>query len=78
MKAIIGLLLIVAGICLGLYVGLWLCFIGGIMDIINAVRAETLVKATVGWGVVKIMFAGFLGWVCALVLIIPGKMMLEE
>lgn len=78
MKSILGLLLIVAGICLGLYVGLWLCFIGGIMDIITAVRAETLVKATVGWGVVKIIFAGVAGWISGLLLIIPGKIMLEE
>lgn len=72
MKIIIGLLLIVAGIALGLYVGLWLMFIGGIVSIIEQIRAEHLDALTVAWGVVRILFAGLVGMLAAIVLIIPG------
>ena len=34
-KVMIGLGLIVGGIVLGLYVGVWVCFVGGIVDVIK-------------------------------------------
>lgn len=72
MKIVIGLLLIVAGIALGLYVGLWLMFIGGIVSIIEQIRSEHLDALTVAWGVARILFAGMVGMLAAIVLIIPG------
>ena len=73
MKGLIGALLILAGICLGLYVGVWVCLIGGIIDIINELKAPRAVETlTIAWGIVKIMFASLFGWLSAIVLIIPG------
>ena len=38
MKKIIGILIAIAGIALGIYVGVWLMFIGGIVQIVNSIN----------------------------------------
>jgi len=82
MKTILGIAMIIAGIVLGLYVGLWLMFIGGIAGLINvvvgAVAGHGISGMVVAIDVVKIMFAGLTGWLSAFVLIIPGFAMLKE
>jgi len=71
-KEIIGILLMIAGIALGVYVGLWLMFIGGIVQIIDALTAESIKGIAVAVGVVKIVFSNFLAWASGSVLLIPG------
>lgn len=71
-KLIIGLILIVCGIVLGAYVGIWICFVGGIIDVINEIRADELSAVVVAIGVAKVLFANFIGFVAAIALIIPG------
>lgn len=78
MKAIIGLAMIVGGIVLGLYVGVWVCFIGGIVDIIQEIRAEQLEVMGVAFGILKIICAGIAGWASAVVLAIPGGIILKS
>lgn len=78
MKQIIGLVLIVAGIGLGLYCGLWWAFIGGIIQIIEQVRAEHLEAMVVALGICKVLFAGLIGWASAFVLLIPGMACLKD
>jgi len=82
MKTILGIAMIITGIVLGLYVGLWLMFIGGIAGLINvvvgAVAGHGISGIIVAIDVVKIMFAGLTGWLSAFVLIIPGLAMLKE
>ena len=77
MKSILGLVMIVGGIVLGLYVGVWLMFIGGIVQIIQAVKAPEIVAMTVAIGVAKIVFAGISGGLSAIVLILPGYSFLK-
>lgn len=73
MKFIVGLLMVICGIALGLYVGLWVCFIGGIIDVIEASAMSVAV------GGAKIILAGIAGRVSALSLAIPGyNMMLQN
>lgn len=78
MKVGIGILLIVGGIALGLYAGLWWAFVGGIMQIIAAVQATPIPGADIAWGIVKIVFAGAIGGISAFVLIVPGMAMLTS
>ena len=79
MKVIIGIILCALGVVLGVYVGLWVCFIGGIMDIVNEINAltqsEPLNALNVAFGIAKIMFAGVCGVASAFALIIPGSAM---
>lgn len=72
MRVFIGILLILAGVVAGVYVGLWLMFIGGIVQIVDAVQASPVSGMDIGVGIVRIVFAGFTGTVSAFVLILPG------
>lgn len=78
MKQIIGLILVVAGICFGVYAGVWWAFIGGIIDVIEAIRAEHLVAMDVAIGVAKVCLAGIIGAACGIVAIIPGYALLQD
>lgn len=76
MKKLIGVLLIVMGITLGLYLGIWVMFVGGIAGIIdvvaNAINGQGISGMEVAINVAKIMFAGFVGYLSAILLIAPG------
>ncbi len=78
MKTVIGLIMVVGGIACGLYAGLWWAFIGGICDVIEAIRAENMVAMDVAIGVAKVLFAGVIGYGAAAVLLLPGYVMLKD
>lgn len=69
---ILGFLMLVGGALLGLYVGVWVCFIGGIVDVITEVRAVTMVPMNIAIGIAKVMFSGFFGWLVAILICVPG------
>jgi hypothetical protein len=71
MKAILGIALIIIGATVGVYVGVWLLFIGGIVDAVNlfkginpvtglsvAITILKIVCAPVGWVIVTLI-SGF-------------------
>ena len=68
----IGVLLLITGLVVGVYVGLWWAFIGGIVDVVEAVRADELVAKDLATGVIKIIFAGPAGWIVGLCFAVPG------
>jgi len=76
MKAIGGILVFV-GIIVGLYVGVWWAFIGGIIQIINAVKATPVEAMPVAIGIAKIVFSGTLGFIAGAVLCIPGMFLAQ-
>lgn len=67
MKAIIGVLLIVSGIAFGLWVGLWWAFVGGIIDIVNAVQTSPIPGESIAWGIVKILSSACIGTIAFIV-----------
>lgn len=77
MKKLIGILLILGGVGLGFYVGGYVLFVGGIIDIIEQVKGDVLPYPIV-WGLVKITCAGFIGTIVGLILFIPGYRILEQ
>lgn len=78
MKKIVGLLLMFVGIVLGLYVGGWIFFVGGIVDVVRVVRADTLDEAALAWGVAKIALSGFIGFLSGLIPFVLGEMLFED
>lgn len=78
MKFLIGLGLCVSGLIVGAYVGIWVCFIGGIVDVISQIRAEHLSPLAIAVGVAKVFFAGVAGYISAACLILPGYFMIQE
>jgi len=81
MKNILGIGLIIIGVILGLYVGVWLCFIGGIRDIVDVVniiiKNDFMDGLKLAIGIVKIFFAGAAGYLSAFLCIIPGMALME-
>ena len=75
---IAGVLLMVAGVALGLYIGVWWAFIGGIVDVVNAVKAPEVAAFAVALGVAKIVFAGAIGWLGGIVPIVFGVALINS
>jgi hypothetical protein len=78
MKTILGILFVLAGVVGGLYVGVYLMFICGIIQIIEQIRAENLQASIVALGIVKIMFAGLVGYLSGFVLVFTGLAIIED
>lgn len=78
MKNVIGIALILVGIVCGVYAGVWWAFIGGIINVIEAIRADELVASDVAIGVGKVVFSTLIGWASAVVFALPGAAMLQS
>jgi hypothetical protein len=65
MKYVIGTIMILAGLALGLYLGLWVFFIGGIIKFINDVQVHPIVAGDIAWDVIRILVASTVGGVVA-------------
>jgi len=76
-KFICGLALCIAGVVLGVYLGVWVCFIGGIIQLIHGITPEVVAK-DIAFGIARIFFSGGVGWFSAAVLIIPGMVLMRS
>ena len=77
MSKAIGAILILAGIAGGLYLGIWVCFIGGIVDFINGLRSNPMDAMKIAIGLVKFFSASLVGWLSFLVCSAIGIALLE-
>lgn len=72
-RILFGAFLIFLGIVLGLYMGLWWAFIGGMMQVLQQfIQTAPIDALTVSLGVAKVVFAAAIGWVSGMLLVIPG------
>ena len=77
MKTAIGILIILGGIVTGLYLGLWVCFIGGIVALINEIKSPEEVQAmAIAFGIARAFFASIVSLASAVILIILGGMVI--
>ena len=76
MKYVIGITLIVIGVSFGLYIGLYVMFIGGILNIVDFFQND-LSNSILAWGIAKICLSYLTGYLSALVFIIPGWAIME-
>lgn len=72
MKLILGLILVILFVFLALYVGVWLCFILGIREMILAIMATPIDALHFAIGLAKFFAAGVLGWATFLIALVPG------
>ena len=68
----IGVLLIIAGICLGLYVGFYLCIIGGIIQFVEGVKQTPVNSWDIAFGIVRFLVAGIAGWLTFIICTLIG------
>lgn len=78
MRLAIGLALILLGIVFAIYVGLWLMFIGGIIQIVETCSSGMWDSNEIAFGILRICLAGFSAWVAGMCLIVPGAVMLKD
>ena len=82
MKPIIGVVMMVASVVLGLYVGVYLMFVGGIAGLINIVadvaKGGDINGMAVALNIARVMFAGFVGVFSGLALFMSGMALLNE
>ncbi len=72
MKKVLGWTLIIGGILLGLYVGVYVFFIGGIVSIIEEIKSDDINSMTIAWSVVKLIFASLMGYLTGIIPVIIG------
>jgi hypothetical protein len=69
MKTIIGILLIALGIGLGIYFGIFVLFIGGILEFAKSIMPLNIMG--LAWGIIKVILSGLVGWgsfaICTLI-----------
>ena len=76
---ILGILLIIIGALIALFVGVWLCLVGGVVQIINEIRSPGAVEALkIGIGVARIACAGLAGAITFVCFYLPGLYLIEK
>lgn len=78
MKQLIGGLLVLFGICFGLYIGIWWGFIGGTVAVAEALKATEVVPYDVAYGVARIFFCQFLGFAAGCLFAFPGVVLCQD
>ena len=77
MNKIISIGIVILGIVLGLYLGLWVMFVGGILGIAQAVDSGTITAMIVAWNLIKIVLASVVGYIIIFVSIILGRLIAD-
>lgn len=76
-RGLFGVILIIAGAIIGIYVGIFLCFVGGIIAFIEAVQCDPVMASDIAWSIARVFFAGICEWISALVFFIPGLSLMK-
>jgi len=64
---IIGLVLLVGGILVGLYMGIWWAFYGGLVTVIEASKITPIESTNIAYGITRMVFAVPIGWFCFII-----------
>lgn len=75
-RKILGVLVIIGGIVVGVYVDIWLLLVGGIKEIVAGVTATPMNGDQIAWGIVRAVVFDGLGLILAWVCIVVGIMLL--
>ena len=78
MKAFTGLIMIVTGLGLGIYMCFWWGFVGGIIQIVQAFKETTIIPMDVALGVLRFMFSGVIGFLCGALFVLTGAALTRE
>jgi hypothetical protein len=81
MRYILGIIGVLASIAVGLYVGVWVMFVGGVVGIAKVILgllAGKLLVGTLALSVIKVLFAGIVGYIAGAFLLIPSLALLHS
>jgi hypothetical protein len=65
-KEIIGLIVLVVGVLLAVYLGVWVMCIGGIVQLLEALKASPINAMGFACGLVRFLLARAVGWTTAM------------
>lgn len=77
-KKLGGILIVLAGVLLGIWLGIVVMLVGGIIQGVHGVTAHPVNGTDIGWGVVRVLFSGFVGWVSGLLVVAVGMSAYDE
>ena len=72
MKFLSGLIMIIVGIALALYIAIWWGVIEPIMSIAEMIDTDTVTAGAIGWEVCKFFFKEALAGIVYWILAVPG------
>jgi len=75
--SIIGLIFFAIGVIGGVYFGLWVCFVGGIVDIIHGFQSEPWAATQIAFGVLKFFVSSLVGWGTFLIGMFIGNVFIQ-
>lgn len=78
MKKVAGVLLLLLAVVVGLYVGVWYCFIGGIVGGIHVLFVGPFNAYALAWDILRVLSASFVGWLSAAIIGLPGYALLTS
>ena len=70
--------MVLVGLAFGIYIGLWFCAIGGIVQAVDGIKADPVDSLDIAVGAVRLPVAAPAGWVAFFVLAIPGSTLLHD
>ena len=77
LKKLIGCILMLGGIGLGIYVGFWLMFIGGVVQIIDSIKHDVNAMQ-IAIGFIKIWCATIVGWLSGIICCSIGAILIDN
>ena len=78
MKSAIGVAMIIGGVVFGLWAGLWWAFIGGIVQVVEAVKVDPVSALDIAFGIARVVFASVIGLWSAVLLVVPGVALVSD
>ena len=72
MRKTLGMITMIASVALGLYVGIWWAFIGGIVHIIELIQGKEVVAIELAITIVKVFGASALGVISGAIPFVGG------
>uniref|UniRef100_A0A6M3JRY9 Uncharacterized protein n=1 Tax=viral metagenome TaxID=1070528 RepID=A0A6M3JRY9_9ZZZZ len=78
MKQLLGLLFVIGSIVLGVWLGVFVMFIGGIIQFIQACQVNPVNGYGITIGVLKFLSSGLIGWLTFGILFSFGAVLLDS
>lgn len=80
MQTFLGLLLVIVGVILGIWLGLFVMFVGGAVQIINNFVdfPNHFSALSFVWGMVKFWLSGLVGWLTFIFCSTIGSLLLKD
>ena len=76
MRVICGIIIILIGIALGAFLGIWVCLVGGIIQLVEACQVSPINATGVAFGIVRILVSGLVGGISFFVISSIGGIMI--